>query len=584
MASFFFYSFLSPLAITFLIPGLLLTMLVMGKERKSLLSFLIEVACWGFVSQLIISFLVNLTVLSGLNSKIAIFIIVGTYLSGLLLMGWVIFKKEFFIRLRLIEFSVLELLTILLIVLVIFGFINQVYQKGYFNPATDQYFWQSFAEGFFSSNPVSNKTLLINLFDTRQFYKLSFAQIIAPYSVFYEKSVKNFQYFTVNWTIFCYLLLMMAMANLSREVLRGSVWFVLAPLVFLVFHWNNYYLISTGVVPQNLGMFFFIVGLGFLSNKRPNWIIIGIFSVVFYLIHFASFLMFALVTSIFWVLKSLRPPFGLIMAIMLIIYILIFGIDLWSENYRNTLGYLVMTSALLGLLLLLFKKDFIDQDSPFVNVLIAGFLVPSFFLSFSWIPHSVLPISWHVFRYLLFLYPIFVLTALYLFVKIFVLLKTLNGKLFFKIEVFLVVFIAPFLIVEARAQQQLVILDMIIGRDGGQASNLKINIIQELMVARNISKFDNTKIFYIAPGLDHPYPAWVFAPNLVYNLSHCDFRCFTKLLGKDSLFYPSLVFLERNDELLRSKSEIIALLVENGFVKSSQSSHFVFYKKKFLEN
>jgi hypothetical protein len=165
-----------------------------------------------------------------------------------------------------------------------------------------------------------------------------------------------------------------------------------------------------------------------------------------------------------------------------------------------------------------------------------------------------------------------------------VLLKTLNGKLFFKIEVFLVVFIAPFLIVEARAQQQLVILDMIIGRDGGQASNLKINIIQELMVARNISKFDNTKIFYIAPGLDHPYPAWVFAPNLVYNLSHCDFRCFTKLLGKDSLFYPSLVFLERNEELLRSKSEIIALLVENGFVKSSQSSHFVFYKKKFLEN
>ncbi len=314
-------------------------------------------------------------------------------------------------------------------------------------------------------------------------------------------------------------------------------------------HWFNYYLISTGVVPQNTGLLLLIIGFLIVKEKIKGWLSY-ILLFLFYIIHFPTFLMFIIIIGSAKVLEEgykfffnkiiinrfkssgwhLFEKLFFIPAIAIIFLYLIYLLNLipyynsenigyyedyiknytlWSQPYTDDYHNIIINSAIIGALLLFFING---------DVIIAfGLLLPLAFLTTPLVAYHAFYASWQAFRYYLILYPSLTILAIYPLSIIYKITEKLLSPNMGRVFIFLVIlFLVPFIGNHIWRQQGYVFLDMITGRDGGAYNVNKKNEISKLFMIKDSIKEKNLDpIVMFSPVLDFNYISFVFAPRKV---------------------------------------------------------------------
>lgn len=415
----------------------------------------------------------------------------------------------------------------------------------YFNPATDQYAWLSQGEVFLhSSYPFSR------VFLTSSFYQPFFFLILSPYQNFIDHNLENYQNFIAIWIILHYIFISVAISRLAFSYLTPPALGILAPLILFSMHWFNYYLISTGVVPQNTALFLLIAGFLIKKEKIGRWLA-WVFLFLFYIIHLPTFTMFILIVGCGKVLEEgykfffkfkreswhLFDKLFFIPAIIVIILYLIylFGLipyydpqnlgyhedyaknyNLWTQPYTENYHDNIIWLALAGMAIMLIIN--LSGDV----LLVFGLLIPWAFLRTPLAAYHAFYASWQAFRYYLILYPSLSILAIYpLSVAYKIIEKLFSLKLGKTFVFIIIIFLMPFIGNHVWRQQGYVFLDMITGRDGGiRHLNIR-NAISDLFVIKKLIKKDISSplvLVPLSPMLAHNYAHFAFAPRQVIYL------------------------------------------------------------------
>ena len=532
---------------TSILPGTFLSLIIIKDKTVDLLLFFIYVIVSGFFSQAVLALIFHITrwiPISTYNH----FLLLSFLLCFLIILYFFTYRKS--ITLPVIKIDYYSVATLLITIIIASLLLNQFIHlnNSYFNPATDQYHWLTFGKEFLSSNISISRIFL-----SYSFYQPLFFLLLSPYQAFIVHGLESYQIFIASWIFLHYIFISLAISRLAFSYLMPSALGLLAPLILFSMHWFNYYLISTGVVPQNTGLLLFIIGLLIVKEKIGGWFPY-IFLFLFYIIHFPTFLMFILIIGSAKILEEgykfffnkiiinrfkssgwhLFEKLFFIPAIAVIFLYLIYLLNLipyykpelisyfddytknytlWSQPYTDNYHNIIINSAIIGALLLFFVSG---------DVIIAfGLLLPWAFLTTPLVAYHAFYASWQAFRYYLILYPSLTILAIYPLSIIYKIVEKLLSPNSGRAFIFLVVlFLVPFISNHVWRQQSYVFLDMITGRDGGVYNTYKKNEMLNIFMIKDFIKRENSHpIVLLSPVIDFNYISFVFAPRQVLILN-----------------------------------------------------------------
>lgn len=417
--------------------------------------------------------------------------------------------------------------------------------RTYFNGATDQYYWFAYAE-----RAAHDPAIITSLFMRDSIQQPVFFLLLDPYVSFMPKDFAAYQEFIKLWQYGAYLLSAFAVARLAAAVLPLKAWGLLAPLLMYALHWLNYYMISTDVVPQNIGIFLLIMGFLLLESEVSATAGVA-FIAIFYFVHVATCAIFILSVGVgkiltegmrifpaLWRKKRYQGSwhiFETISFVPTIAVIATYGLygsgvlkyypahliayfdeyaknlTIWDQPYMGTAQNAIIWLALCGLALIPFVAA---RDLKRRRIMIAagcGFLLPLVFLRTPIIAYHAFYASWQSFRYFPVMYPSMAVLALVPLATIAAMIakKTSRG-LAHAITAACLIFSIPIGLTLAHAEQKLIILDMITGRDEGALAEALTARLKKLL---SISA-EFPKGAVLTAGMEmHPYPQWAFAPR-----------------------------------------------------------------------
>lgn len=430
------------------------------------------------------------------------------------------------------RFEVYDALTIVLILILLSSLHYHLSSRlnEYFNPASDQYYWLALAESY-----LNKPTDFIKFISPFFIYKPAFFLVLVPFVAFLKKTLTNYQHFMLAWSLFHYAILVIALAELGKKVAPSSFIGLLAPLITLSLYWNNYYLISTNVVPQNIGLPLFFLGLLFLiENQKDNrlWIIYFIIS---YLVHLASMAMFFLVMGTTELIKMikykkitadyLRISIAAVTAVVLSLFLL-YAFNILPQNnpspsryyhkyqslffnsqpYLNTVyANIILGLGILGIILIFAKMP------KLWSLAVSGILMLAFTRTPSAAYYAFFA-SWQPFRYFLFLNPSLALLSLHPF--------SFFSKKIFRFLIIIAIITAGFYLLPIVSnQQRLVILDMFEGRSEQPKNyySAQKNLTQKLLAD---NKLVNEQNVVLTAKNQHSLPItaiqWAVAPKYLW--------------------------------------------------------------------
>ena len=626
MKDFIEATFLSPLFFTFLIPGITLTLLLIPKKKIALTLLLTYTIILGFFSQLVIGFIASFSGQLINDPALNIELVSLLIISSLLITLFKTQKDKLKKLKNLIQISSYDVAVIILMTIVIALFLSNVkaMDRPYFNPATDQYFWLSQAESLLK-NPLP---MLIKTTSPFSIYKHSFAYILATFIPFIEKTLGHYQNLIIFWSSLFYGLLVLISSQLGKTIFKSSALGLLTPLLILSFHWSNYYLISVSIVPQNIGILLFIFGFILLSHLQ-DWkdepkkgvSLSIIYLALFYFIHSPSLAIFLLSVGIAnilifilsFIFKKLgkRPikqnltvlslfaiPITIIATIRYLLYHLkILSVtdpttiskyqdyikpqSLWDHPYMNWNETAIIWLAVIGFIII-FTKIALNRKGNDHVFLLGSFILLFWIFNTLQLTYFAIYASWQVFRFKLFIYPAFAIGALTTVHFLFLLLKKRFLATSKILIILFIVIVTPQLLIKINSHQNLVILDMIRGRDSYMDKMEKNqDQLKELINARKyLTKDKENVILFIGKDISHTYGRWVFAPQKFYITFYC--QSYSECLAKDSISNDevhlsgadaNLIILEKNPKLINS----LSVDLSNQFKYEEESSQFLFY-------
>tara|TARA_Y100000310_G_scaffold343301_1_gene450251 strand:+ start:1 stop:1131 length:1131 start_codon:yes stop_codon:yes gene_type:complete len=254
--------------------------------------------------------------------------------------------------------------------------------------------------------------------------------------------------------------------------------------------------------------------------------------------------------------------------------------SIFSHPYMTWHETTIIWLAIIGFTIIALKI-IIEKKSDSRTILLGSFII--FFWIFNTLELTYFAIyaSWQVYRFKLFIYPAFAIGALTTAHFLFLLLRQrflIASKL---LTILFIVIVTPQLLVKINNHQNLVILDMIRGRDE-KISTMKNyeHQVRELLDANKlITKDKNGVVLFITKKVSQTYGNWAFAPHKFYSTSIC--RSYNKCLVKDSIngkthlsgIDADLIILEKNPELINNLSKDLVKEYKN----KKESSLFIFY-------
>lgn len=536
MVEFFLLYFLPPFFWFFFLPGLILALLFRPQP--------IYLVLFGVASMMLVtlgmSIMGLLALPLGLQAK--------AYLSVAIILAAAIILKTFTKTgwrqgLPQIKFTVSDGMLILLIAIMLILYLfnlQEILDRPYFNSGTDQYYWLGYTNRLIHNSAPSIPTIF-NLFNI---YKPTFFLALGSFVAFIPKDIGAYQHFLLLWSFFCYGLLIFALGKLSLKIWPESPLAILVPLIVLSFHWINYYLISTNVVPQNLALPLFVLGLIFL--QEPLWWRDLILLILLYLIHFPSFIMFLLLAGLVKLVvafqeRRLTIP-DLTTALALPAVIFAFGrylfiwlgiiperdpvsiqqyvsnlspdLSLWNQPYLEINQQIIIILAIVGLILIVSGFLFFRKKlwPPFIPA--AGFALFWLFLDTPTLAYQSFYASWPNFRYLLFLYPGLAIAAPFLPLAFISSLTALHKKIGQLTTIIIFLIITPVLLLDVSRAQSLVILDMLKGRENDIPLRIKEReLLEELAnIGKALTSSDLTPIA-TQIKISSTFADWAFAPR-----------------------------------------------------------------------
>ncbi len=602
MADFLVESFFPPFFITFLLPGLFLSLIFLKKE-VNLVKLLLYIAIFGFFFQVIatpISVFINTITRFDFRS-IIIFISVVFLLAVLIKIDlrWKIIRPSFH------DFAFI-IFTIVLIALISIQIIGTGYT--YFNQSTDQYYWVALAKSFIGQPQEISP----------QFLKLLSAQspgfifIISPYLAFINEDIDSYQFFIATWSYFQYLLIALAVFQLARSILPIPSLALLAPPIIFIFYWINYYLLYAVIVPQNLGIFLFIAGLLLIKN---SWKFVVPFLFMFYLTNIGSFVMFIIAigmisligltevgvkTNNFKIVSALTIPPTIIFLVRYFLFALglisyfppstIDGYEeyirphnLFSQPYINSYSEIIIWLAVIGFIIVLTHGIISKKRLP---AFMLGIIFILFYLLLlaPLIPYHAIKATWQKFRYFLFLYPSLSILSLLPFAFLVKIIEKFISKTVGKVMVcFLITITLPTLLVYIMKQHESLFSDLYKDSNTAAKSITYRQILNELMLEKQkIIKNSKENTLMIVEGIPLPYLQAAFAPQQIFTINKDCFDYYNCLVS-NRISDKADYFHNLNIDLLvtgkNTKMENLRGIVDY-FSKQRETPNFIFYAAK----
>ncbi len=538
--------------LTFFVPGTLFSLLALKNKTVDLLLFFIYVIIFGFLSQIVIAIIFHLTRWL-YTFSLDRFLLISILLSVSLLFYLYVYRKAVKLpTVKIDSYAIAAILVTVIIVLSLLSHFNGL-NNSYFNPATDQYAWLSQGETFLHDTYPFYK-----VFWTSSFYHPFFFILLSPYQNFINHNLADYQNFIKIWIILHYIFISIAISRLALSYLTPSILGILAPLILFSMHWFNYYLISTGVVPQNTALLLLIIGFLIRKEKIKGWLV-WMFLFLFYIIHLPTFAMFIPIVGCSKIIEEgykfffnkffIRGKFKhenwhifdklffIPTLIVILIYLsYLFGLisyydpqnsgyyedygknyGLWTQPYTENYQDNVIWLALLGVIVIL-VMNFSGNI-----LMVFGLLLPWAFLKTPLVASHAFYASWQAFRYYLILYPSLSILAIYPLSVVYRIIGRLfsynSGKIF---VVLIIIFLVPFMSNRVWRQQSYVFLDMIIGRDGGvYYANYKNAFIDLFNVKKLINKDASYPLVLLStpPIFTHNFALFAFAPRKILLLT-----------------------------------------------------------------
>lgn len=535
-----------PFAICFAIPGILLAKLALGKRPADASLFIIYASIFGLFSQFIIGSLASISARIPVSPATKISLISATVIMGLV---WHAMRRA---GASSIAFGRNDFGAILVATLVMLGVALKIagLPQPYFNPATDQYYWFSYAEqSLHDPSFVMRQTL------TTELHRPLFFLSLGPHIAYLPKETGSYQKLIATWSCLYYWLIALAIARLARTAVSSKALALLAAPMLFSLHWFNYYLISTALVPQNIGLFIMVSCFVIMAEHAPlaiAWTALA----MLYVMHLGTLAIFLISvgTGAIWnagIAQCTRwigrtserpawnlyeriaflPAFAVIIlyaayALNLLSYFnprriayyaeYMKSLSLTSQPYMGKIQEIVMWAGALGAGIGVALR----KNIP----LAATFVVAYAFLMTPLIAYHAFYASWQSFRYYLFLYPSIVILALWLADRCIALIGRMAGREAKASAAFIsIIVMFPAFSGAAFDQQNMVFLDMIVGRDDGVRNKELTERIEELVEFRRASAEGGGPIVMLDRDRSIPtYASWAFAPRRVF---HSDARC-----------------------------------------------------------
>ncbi len=630
MLQFIIFSFFPPFFITFLLPGVILALIAIHKNKLNLIPFLLFTTFFGFASQVIISLgVILLNYFYPNNLQLYTIIIAEFFIILSIIFLRIRSRKLIDNNFTNLQISASDGAMILVAIILIITVAYQVssLEVPYFNQATDQYFWFGYTKSLLHNPLETNRSIFQ---PWRISNKEGFALLIASYIPFIADNFNDYQKFILIISCFFYILQALAIFQLGRIILPVPQLAILTPLIVFSFYWSNYYQLSAAVVPQNVGIFLYIFGFLLIHYHRTwfkenliIWPIIISFIALFYYIHFASLVIFLIAIGVasiieiiilyikkYWadtsllyekfflnikkILNSITAIAFPLAIIAIIRYLLYFfkllpnrdirsiaylndylrPLGLWDQPYVNSYGISVIWFSILGFLIALITVIISKRISAALLSLIISFTLIFIYLKTPWVTYHAIYASWQQFRYFIFLYPAI---AVFCLLPLSVLIKQVKEKLSIRmgqIVIFLtIIFLVPNLFIKVLEQQSYVFTEMI--NKTAEVDIIKKEKIKELLLA---SKKNDRDILFLG-NIDAVYLGWIFEPRKVflpeecYNYRYCLIANATdgqrKYLEETDVH---LLIIEKNKD--KTKAEINIL---KKFKKWQDAEHFSFY-------
>lgn len=533
------------LLLTFLIPGTMAAFLAFRGKKTDILFFIISCGILGIACQMGIGFLGSLLFFIDGGPAIRIAIATG---ASIALLAWKYFRALRNQRTPTITVSAYDIATLIItgvLGLSLYGIMAHLPQP-YFNMGSDQYYWLAYA-----IRAAHEPSIILSILLRDPIHQAFFFVLLMPHVSFLPHTLLAYQILMEAWQYGVYVFGSIALARLAYEALPMRIWGIMAPLAFYMLHWSNYYMISTDVVPQNIGIFLLIAGLIFLGKNIGG--VAGIaFLTLFYLIHAATCAIFVLAVGTSAIAhkgvslikakiygEKYDPDWHIFEKIcfaptcVVIIFYGLYAAGLIAQYPIENIGYAyeyvkeltlatqpyidtpqitLIRLALAGLAIVPLVAYFDKKRRRILLAIGWGFILPWVFLKTPFIAYHAFFASWQSFRYYLVMYPsISILALLPLSIAAFLLGSRFSKNLGIGITAIAIMLNIPILMRLVAMQQEVVTLDMITGRDGGKNAEKQIIEIKEFESIIN-SHPDGAVISFGSRAMT-PYNQWVVAPR-----------------------------------------------------------------------
>ena len=546
-----------PFIATFLIPGLLLALLLRKNKKTDFLLFVVYAGISGFAMQMAIAVISYPIPFMGNNPALRIAIAALSVMGFLACILIKAKKNGCRMHITISSYDIAALITSCVLVLILYAQMADL-PLPYFNSGSDQYYWLAYAK-----RAAYDFKMIILLFLKNTLTQTTFFLILVPYAAFLPNDFEAYQSFIAVWQYGGYILITCAMARLAYAALPYRIMGIFAPITIYALHWSNYYMISTNVVPQNTALFLLIAGF-VLLDECISATEAAAFIILFYFIHLPTLAMFILIVGtakittegIRIVGRRMRgrkwkadwhifESIALVPACGAIILYGLYGsgllhpyasglisyfseyekkLNLVSQPYADAPQRILLWLAILGAALIPVWAYFDKKKRRLLVALAFGFALPWGFLVTPLVAYHAFYASWQSFRYYLIMYPsIGILAILPPSATIFLIGRYISKNLAAVTTVMLVIIYSPLLMKVVAQQQSAVILDMIIGRDGGMSFSKQMLSIQEFFLINKTAPPGS--VISAGPAMVNPYMQWIYAPRKSFaTFPHCSRR------------------------------------------------------------
>lgn len=537
-----------PFILTFLIPGIMGAFLVRRGKETDLLLFIVYAGIAGFALQIAITIMAGIASFIWLDPAVRIVIAAAIVISALFGTAFFVKKPGNATHIAVSSYDIAALIVTTLLGLLLYAQMAQL-PMPYFNSGSDQYYWLAYA-----ARAVYDFSAVFPLLLKDPINQTAFFLILSPYAAFLPKDFTTYQSFIALWQYGAYALTALTLIRLAYLTLPVRILGLLAPLAMYMFHWGNYYLISTGVVPQNTAIFFLIAGF-ILLHDRINTPLGIAFLIVFYLVHMPTLAIFILIVgtakiateSARIVMRGIRnrqwttnwhffESIAFVPTFVVIIFYGLYGSGILHPYPSGLISYfdeyakqltlrdqpyaekpqitLIWLAVISGALVPIYA--YFDRNRRRLLIALGfGFFVPWAFLITPLVAYHAFYASWQSFRYYLVMYPsMSVLVLLAPAATLALIGRYISKRLAAATAIVLVIIAMPVMMKFTVEQQSKVILDMIVGRDHGIAFAKQMQYIKEL-VSLNAA-IPEGPIVTVGPALVDPYLKWAFAPRPLY--------------------------------------------------------------------